>query len=647
MSKFIQSMDAKNTINKSIGENGHIQHAWTATSSTQTLTSEQLRELFSQYYFQLVRTKDTSKLEETLSTMLNHFVPKKDPSVRTSNSATNKLSIIRNHQDQEVFENLYKLIGYTRDIVSGKGEYELTYMQILVWYSFFPELACFAILHMLYTNILLRDTNSHPYGSWKDVKYFCEYVKNRTGTANHMLIHYTTQLMVSQLKNDEKKMFDKQPVSLAGKWCPREKSKYSWLFKNIARQFYSEYFSTVNKSNPQQYSRAMRKASQHTRKTLAALNKHLDTTQVHMCNGTWSQIDFSKVTSITMMKQTKSFLNTNYKHGKSRELVKRYEKNSTDQDRIQCRELLLKHMEKVREIMRKKAANEMLSKEEEKTTIHGKRVSIFDFVNRAFELIHLKYTTIQEQQQENLQSHRELLDIQWKDNKSQNGSLSKFIPMVDTSGSMSVDNYTPLYNAIGLGIRMSEVTHPVFRNRIMTFSAVPSWVKLNDEDDFYQKVKTVSGASWGMNTDFYAAMKLILDVIVEENMNPEDVEGMVLAVFSDMQIDQAKKDQQTTMDTMYTTIKKMYHEAGMNSSWKKPYNPPHILFWNLRSTHGFPVLGDEKNVTTISGYNPVMMNSFCNHGMESLKDFTPYTFIRDILSQERFNVMVNDLKYYQ
>jgi hypothetical protein len=40
---------------------------------------------------------------------------------------------------------LYKMIGYTRDIIDGKGEYELSYMMILTWYEVYPELALFAI----------------------------------------------------------------------------------------------------------------------------------------------------------------------------------------------------------------------------------------------------------------------------------------------------------------------------------------------------------------------------------------------------------------------------------------------------------------------------------------------------------------------
>ena len=36
---------------------------------------------------------------------------------------------------------LLKILVQTRDIVDGKGEYDLAYMQILVWYNYYPTLA--------------------------------------------------------------------------------------------------------------------------------------------------------------------------------------------------------------------------------------------------------------------------------------------------------------------------------------------------------------------------------------------------------------------------------------------------------------------------------------------------------------------------
>ena len=41
------------------------------------------------------------------------------------------------------------------------------------------------------------------------------------------------------------------------------------------------------------------------------MNKQLDTLEINQCSNNWSKIDFNKVTSISLNKQTNSFLNNN------------------------------------------------------------------------------------------------------------------------------------------------------------------------------------------------------------------------------------------------------------------------------------------------------------------------------------------------
>ena len=41
----------------------------------------------------------------------------------------------------------------------------------------------------------------------------------------------------------------------------------------------------------------------------------------------------------------------------------------------------------------------------------------------------------------------------------------------------------------------------------------------------------------GTSTRIYLAFKMILDACIQNQVSPKEVEGMVLAVFSDMQID--------------------------------------------------------------------------------------------------------------
>ena len=121
------------------------------------------------------------------------------------------------------------------------------------------------------------------------------------------------------------------------------------------------------------------------------------------------------------------------------------------------------------------------------------------------------------------------------------------------------------------------------------------------------------------------------------DISPEEVSNMILAIFSDMQIDSAGNNDATMMEN----ISNMYRNAGLMSKYKTPYNPPHILFWNLRSTTGFPTLSSTENTTMLSGYSSTLLNAFVEKGFEELKNITPSKMLEEILNDERYQVLQN------
>jgi hypothetical protein len=152
-------------------------------------------------------------------------------------------------------------------------------------------------------------------------------------------------------------------------------------------------------------------------------------------------------------------------------------------------------------------------------------------------------------------------------------------------------------------------------------------------------VKKVLVCDWGMNTNFMAALNLILDAIVQRKLLPEDVEDMVLTILSDMQIDQADRNYTNMMDL----IEQKYADAGMRI-WKKPFKPPHILFWNLRSTSGFPSLSTQKNVSMMSGFSPALLNLFCEEGMNALHSCTPWSLFLKTINADRYKILEDRLR---
>jgi hypothetical protein len=484
---------------------------------------------------------------------------------------------------------LYKMICHTRDVIDGKGEYMLSYALLTVWNKYYPESA----MNMLnYFVNPLPCNQEHPYGSWKDIKNLCSFLQKHKFASNDNLMNHAVKLMNNQLAKD---LNDKTELSLAAKWVPREKSSHGDLYEMFATHFFNHYIESAHSNKKvDSLHKAKIKAKMNYRKMVSSLNRRLDTVQIKQCSNNWRAIQPSKQTSITMKKQSKAFLNLN-KDGSVR---------SNCLDRVVCGE-------KFREHIRNLALG--------RRSVSGKRIGINDFVRSALQL-------------EN-SDEIDLLNAQWKDNALQSNELGKMIAMVDVSGSMEGD---PMNAAIGLGIRVAEKS--MLGKRIMTFSAVPTWVNLDDCNNFVEMVKKVRKADWGMNTNFVAALNMILDAIISQKMKPDDVEDMVLAIFSDMQIDSADHQSKCMMDL----IEKKYADAGKRL-WGKPFKVPHILFWNLRSTHGFPTLSSKRNVSMMSGFSPSLLNVFCEKGMSGLDSCSPWSLFLSSLDNPRYNFLANVL----
>ena len=86
----------------------------------------------------------------------------------------------------------------------------------------------------------------------------------------------------------------------------------------------------------------------------------------------------------------------------------------------------------------------------------------------------------------------------------------------------------------------------------------------------------------------------------------------------------------------------MFHDGGMKTIHKTPYKAPHILFWNLRSLNGFPALSTENNRSMLSGFNGVLLNTFCEKGMEALEKCSPMSILMEQLDDNRY-IWVNDI----
>lgn len=578
-SSFIAAMD-KHTPTQS-GENGHSEYTWSHNPS----------EKITQFYFQLVRCKDKSGLSDLanqLNDMISFF---KTPST-DSTTPTHLTELV----------DLYRLIGHTRDVVEGKGERMLTYIQILVWNKHFPDLAKSA-----FTSLVTADGDTHQYGSWNDVKYFCQAVKDfNPDYTSDALITHAIHLLAEQLKADLvefKSDKENKKISLAVKHAPREGSKFDWIFRRLASYIYP--YAEIARSGKKERKAVKAAYTQLRQNYYSPLNKYIETVEVKMADSTglWSEIDYSHVPSKALGKYTKAWLNQ----------TKKNEERSSKEDRRQAALNYKAHID----------AAKNKKDQPDAPKVHGKRCEIYDLVKSA--LTAEDVTT------------RDQINLQWQDQGKSTVNLENVIAMVDTSSSMKCDDNTPLYNAIGLGIRIAEKASPAFRNRVLTFNSRPEWFSFANcpTDDFVAKVNRVRNALWGSTTDIYAAFKLILDVVKENNIPAADVANMTLVILSDMQINSTEKN----TDTLYARIKALYMSAGFET-------PPHVVFWNLRKTTGFPTKSDVKNVTMISGFSSVVLNHFCQKGVDVLKNYSGYIMFQEIVGSERYAKLEECIRKY-
>lgn len=631
MADVIAALDTKQMPTR-LGENLHPEFAWNTDKIDSTGGSHKLADLrdqFVQLFFQMVRVgyANGNKIKHLRELGKKYSELLQGSDVIREHTCASGLSKIEHFRIM-----LRALLNHTRDCVEGKGERDLAYSLLLSRYEYQASLASvgpdIARKNLLYTvdywcrgNDMTRREGTPPPGSWKDILAICNFMKKWTGVKGTMgmtpeynlIVRDLLRLMVNQIHTDTKS--DVGLPSLAAKWAPRESSKKQrWLFYRFVRESFPSIGSPsqIPVSHPR-FSRACK----IVRTTLSSLNEKIKTLEVKQCANKWSEIDPKTVPSVALQKQKQALLNLprRGKGGKRHEDGGEGRVRSSNPDRVECATNFREYTQKA-------------VKGEDKAEIKASRTSLYDLVHDAdtFRCGGDRDAML-------------ILEEQWKNNGKQvKSGLPPMIPMIDVSGSMECDNYTPLYYAIGLGLRASEKTHPAFRNRVLTFSEDPAWVRLPEppitsdpshEGSFINRVHTILQANWGMNTDFFKAMKMILDTLVENQVPPVQAKGLVLAVFSDMQIDTAQTSSGTPQ-AMHTRICEMYAEHG--------YDAPHVLYWNLRTTYGFPSVTTEKNVTMLSGFSPVLLNVLEDKGIDALAHYTPFRMISEMLDSHRFFV---------
>ena len=365
-----------------------------------------------------------------------------------------------------------------------------------------------------------------------------------------------------------------------------------------------------------------------------------------MCNQKWTDIDFGRVPSRCMKINKNAFLNLD-KKGKN-------VRKGGDVMRNACRDNLQQHLTKA---VRGEAK------------INGKQMFLHELVAE-----HMRgwgnYKEIANE--ESRQINQLQWDAHYKNYKemADNGSgLDRCMVLSDFSGSMSG---TPMEVSAALGIMISSILPEPWRNKFITFESNPQLLEIPDAS-LADKMKYVLNSPWGGNTDFLAAIQLILDVGIKHRLSANDMPNKLI-VISDMQFDRATETVTSwcatsnnnyrlfndilghskhsfigkpsmSDETTHQKIQMAFYKAGLQVCGS-PWTPPTIVYWNVRDTSGFPVQSNTPNTQMLSGFSLSLLKLVLDNGdLSSVKPPTPYdTFLDAVRENSRYEKILERLR---
>lgn len=520
----------------------------------------------------------------------------------------------RASQDIEQVKNLFTLVFQTRWCRGGKGEKRLTYKMLKILYEEYSSVVV-ALLPLLW-----------QFGYWKD--YFLlleECIDHPISGINYVpLFTATWQLVARQMKIDRGTMQKAEndggtpELTFCFKWAPSEGKSFdrkvkAMLGRGAVDLLCQELFPVIvgdhlRSATATVRSKAWRLAKMTYRKWCAEARTALDIPEVKECAHLFAEINFANMTSKCLKDKMKSWLNEQLKV-----VPTAYEVDGNrcpdDPDRVAARHNLLK-------VLVEKG-------------VHGGQCDPHELVAQVFNkgplssgvkaVVNGQWTSLRENvvsqvdhRRAELQALGEILGV----------DTGKLVIMSDVSGSMSGD---PMLVSIGMGILVSEICHPAFQNLVLTFSGNPQFHDLSGCPTFADKVISLAAADWGGNTDFEAAMNRVAYIVETKRLTQDEIPDLL--VVSDMQFDEARgsggygyygsgSSKPKAWETSYEKIRMMFHDLGMKVHGT-PFDPPKIIFWNVRATTGFPVDADQPGVMLMSGYSPALMKFILSGEMEA------------------------------
>ena len=327
-----------------------------------------------------------------------------------------------------------KMAFYGRDVRGGLGERAVGRIMLNVLALKNP-----AVVSANLKNIV-------EFGRWDDL-----FVLFGTLCEDDML-----SLVRTQLADDVDAMLNNENISLLAKWMPSINASSK---------------NTVALAN--RLAKALDLTSKQYRKTLSALRKYIDVTEVKMSANKWTDIDYKAVPSNAMSNYGSAFTRHDY------EGFNRY------MDAVKSGDVKINA-----------------------ATLYP--YNVIEALER---------------------NSRGVAEAQWKALPNYVEGDNNFLIMADVSGSMMG---RPMHTSVGLAIYFAERNHGAFANKFMTFTDIPKIVDVTG-DDLFEKYRSVT-EHVGFNTNLEAAFDAILSTAVRTKCPQADL-PKALVIISDLEID--------------------------------------------------------------------------------------------------------------
>lgn len=313
-----------------------------------------------------------------------------------------------------------KMAFYGRDVRGGLGERAVGRLMLRELALIYPEV------------VTANLKNIVKFGRYDDL-----FVLFDTSVETDMI-----EFIKKQLVLDYKRMKSYQQVSLLAKWMPSINAS-SKNTVALAHRFIKAFNTT-----PREY-----------RKTLSALRKYIDVTEVKMSANKWTDIDYKAVPSNAMSNYGSAFARHDY------EGFNRYI------DAVKSGDVKINA-----------------------ATLYP-------------------YNVI-----ETMCGNRDVAEAQWKALPNYVEGDNNFLIMADVSGSMMG---RPMATSVGLAIYFAERNHGVFANKFMTFTDIPKIVDVTG-NTLYEKYRSVTDHV-GYSTNLEAAFDAILSTAVRTKCPQTDL----------------------------------------------------------------------------------------------------------------------------